>query len=57
MRKADGCFCGFSPKSGHIEVLTGPDKACSDGCEGLDRNCFADLAIREHVHVIIPVKN
>lgn len=53
----DRGFCDFSPKSGHIEVLTGPDKACSDGCEGLDQKCFADPAIREHVHVIIPVKS
>ena len=53
----DRGFCDFSPKSGHIEVLTGPDKACSDGCEGLDQKCFADPEIRAHVHVIIPVIN
>ena len=53
----DRGYCDFSPKSGHIEVLTAPDKACSDGCEGLDQKCFADPAIREHVHVIIPVKD
>ena len=52
----DRGWCDFSSKSGHIEVLTAPDKACSDGCEGLDQNCFADPAIREHVHVIIPVR-
>lgn len=52
----DRGFCDFSAKSGHIEVLTAPDKACSDGCEALDQKCFADPAIREHVHVIIPVK-
>lgn len=53
----DRGFCDFSPKSGHIEVLTAPDKACSDGCEGLDQKCFGDPAIREHVHMIIPVKD
>lgn len=53
----DRGFCDFSPKSGHIEVLTAPDRACSDGCEGLDQKCFSDPAIREHVHVIIPVKD
>ena len=40
-----------------ILVLTAPDRACSDGCEGLDNSCFSDPAVREHVHVIIPVKN
>lgn len=53
----DRGWCGFSESSGHIEVLTAPDWACSDGCESLDNNCFADASIREHVHVIIPVKN
>ena len=53
----DRGWCGFSQRSGHIEVLTAPDWACSDGCENLDQNCFADPQIREHVHVIIPVKN
>jgi len=52
----DRGWCGFSSASGHIEVLTGPNKACSDNCEGLDQNCFADPSIREHVHVYIPVK-
>ncbi len=49
--------CDFSSKSGHIEVLTAPDRACSDGCESLDQKCFADPSIREHVHVYIPVKD
>ncbi len=53
----DRGWCGFSEASGHIEVLTSPDWACSDGCESLDNNCFADASVREHVHVIIPVKN
>ncbi len=53
----DRGWCGFSEASGHIEVLTAPDRACSDGCEGLDNSCFSDPAVRGHVHVIIPVKN
>ena len=52
----DRGYCDFSSDSGHIEVLTAQDKACSDGCEGLDQKCFADPDIRAHVHVIVPVK-
>lgn len=48
--------CGFSRKAGHIEVVTKPDWACSDGCESLDQACFADPAVRERMHVIVPVK-
>lgn len=53
----DRGWCGFSSRSGHIEVLTAPDWACSDGCENLDQECFSDPETREHVHVIIPVKD
>lgn len=47
--------CGFSPRAGHIEVVTRPDWACSDGCENLDQGCFSDPAVREGIHVMIPV--
>lgn len=48
--------CGFSRKAGHIEVVTRPDWACSDGCESLDQACFADPAVSARIHVMIPVK-
>jgi hypothetical protein len=52
--------CGFSSKSGHIEVVTAPNRACSDICERFESpsggDCFADPDIREHIHVYIPVK-
>lgn len=47
--------CGFSRKAGHIEVVTAPDQACSDGCESLDQACFADPAEAARIYVIIPV--
>lgn len=47
--------CGFSSRAGHIEVVTRPDWACSDGCENLDQGCFSDPAVREGIHVIVPV--
>lgn len=47
--------CGFSSRAGHIEVVTRPDWACSDGCENLDQGCFSDPAERAGIHVIIPV--
>lgn len=48
--------CGFSRKAGHIEVVTRPDWACSDGCESLDQACFEDPAVSARIHVIVPVK-
>lgn len=48
--------CGFSRKAGHIEVVTKPDWACSDGCESLDQACFEDPAVSARIHVIVPVK-
>lgn len=48
--------CGFSRKAGHIEVVTRPDWACSDGCESLDQACFGDPSVSARIHVIIPVK-
>jgi hypothetical protein len=48
--------CGFSKRAGHIEVVTRPDQACSDGCESLDQACFANPAVSARIHVIIPVK-
>jgi len=53
----DRGWCDFNADSGHIEILTAQDRACSDGCESLDQNCFSDPEIRKHVHVIIPVRN
>lgn len=47
--------CGFSSRAGHIEVVTQPDWACSDGCESLDQTCFSDPVVREGIHVIVPV--
>lgn len=47
--------CGFSSRSGHIEVVTRPDWACSDGCESLDQGCFSDPSVRAGIHVMIPV--
>lgn len=48
--------CGFSKRAGHIEVVTRPDWACSDGCESLDQACFADPAVSARIRVMIPVK-
>ena len=48
--------CGFSSKSGHIEIVVTPDWACSDGCENLDQSCFSDPDERERMHVLMPVK-
>ncbi|OGR44544.1 MAG: hypothetical protein A2X35_00330 [Elusimicrobia bacterium GWA2_61_42] len=48
--------CDFSAKSGHIEVVTQPNWACSDGCENLDQACFADPETRKGIYVIVPVK-
>ena len=50
-------ICGFSPTSGHIEVLVKHDWACSDGCETLTQSCFKNAAEREYIYVIMPVKN
>jgi hypothetical protein len=48
--------CGFSAKSGHIEVVVRRGFACSDGCEILWQDCVATAADRARVHVYIPVK-
>jgi len=48
--------CGFSGKAGHIEVITRPDWACSDGCQSLEQACFSSPAVRGRIHVMIPVK-
>ncbi|MCX5785869.1 MAG: hypothetical protein NTX59_09280 [Elusimicrobia bacterium] len=50
-------ICGFSPTSGHIEVLVRPNRACSDGCETLTQSCFKNAAQREYIYVIVPVKS
>jgi hypothetical protein len=47
--------CGFSSRAGHIEVVTRPDWACSDGCESLDQGCFSDPSVRSGIHVMVPV--
>jgi hypothetical protein len=48
--------CGFSEKHGHIEIVVSENKLCSDGCEGFDQACLDDDAVRERIHIYIPVK-
>jgi len=48
--------CGFSRRSGHIEVVVGEDRLCSDGCESFEAACLEDPAVRSRIHVYVPVK-
>ena len=48
--------CGFSRRSGHIEVVVGENELCSDGCESFEAACLQDPAVRARIHVYVPVK-
>lgn len=48
--------CGFSPRSGHIEVKVAPDLLCSDGCQPAYQACFASSGARAGISVYVPVK-
>lgn len=48
--------CGFSKRSGHIEVVVAENQLCSDGCESFEAACLEDPAVRSRIHVYVPVK-
>lgn len=48
--------CGFSARSGHIEVKVAQNLLCSDGCQGAYQECFGSPGTRAGINVYIPVK-
>ncbi|MEI7529317.1 MAG: hypothetical protein WCK76_10270 [Elusimicrobiota bacterium] len=48
--------CGFSGRSGHIEVKVAPDQLCSDGCQPAYQACFGSAGARAGISVYVPVK-
>lgn len=48
--------CGFSGRSGHIEVKVAPSLLCSDGCQPAYQDCFDSPAARAGISVYVPVK-
>ena len=48
--------CGFSARSGHIEVVVTPNWLCSDGCQAAYQACFSDPGTRARISVYVPVK-
>lgn len=49
--------CGFSSRSGHIEVKVAPNLLCSDGCQPAYQECFGSAGTRAGISVYVPVKN
>lgn len=47
--------CGFSGRSGHIEVKVAPDLLCSDGCQPAYQECFGSAGARTGISVYVPV--
>ena len=47
--------CGFSGRSGHIEVKVAPNLLCSDGCQPAYQECFGSPAARAGISVYVPV--
>lgn len=47
--------CGFSGRSGHIEVKVAPNLLCSDGCQPAYQECFGSAAARAGISVFVPV--
>lgn len=47
--------CGFSSRSGHIEVKVAPNLLCSDGCQPAYQACFNSPAARAGISVYVPV--
>jgi hypothetical protein len=48
--------CGFSGRSGHIEVKVAPNLLCSDGCQPAYQECFGNVGTRAGISVYVPVK-
>lgn len=48
--------CGFSGRSGHIEVKVAPNLLCSDGCQPAYQECFSSPAARGGISVYVPVR-
>ena len=48
--------CGFSGRSGHIEVKVAPNLLCSDGCQPAYQECFGRAGTRAGISVYVPVK-
>lgn len=49
--------CGFSSRSGHIEVVTAPNWLCSDGCQTMLSSCLSNPSVRSRISVFVPVKS
>jgi hypothetical protein len=47
--------CGFSGRSGHIEVKAAPNLLCSDGCQPAYQECFGSAGARAGISVYVPV--
>lgn len=48
--------CGFSSRSGHIEVKVAKNLLCSDGCQPAYQECFGSQGTRAGISVYVPVK-
>jgi hypothetical protein len=48
--------CGFSGRSGHIEVKVAPNLLCSDGRQPAYQECFGSPVARAGISVYVPVK-
>ncbi len=48
--------CGFSSRSGHIEVKVAPNQLCSDGCQPAYQECYGSPGVRAGISVYVPVK-